>query len=210
MSLQTFHHRFEPANAASGKLIIVLHGRGDSMEGFAWLPSAAALPGVSYLFLDAPDDYFGGYSWYDLPPNQAPGILRSRHMLLTVLDELRSRGWNAEDILLFGFSQGCLMALDVGARYPHRLAGVCGISGYVYFTQELLTETVPEARETSWWVSGGSMDDVVPLDQTAEGVEALKAARIPVVLKTYRKGHTIDPAREWPEVRTWLADRVST
>ncbi|MDB5098533.1 MAG: serine esterase [Cyanobacteria bacterium RYN_339] len=197
--------RFHPADAAPGKLIMVLHGRGDSMDGFTWLPEALALPGVAYMFVNAPDDYFGGYSWYDLPPDQGPGILRSRALLAGLLDDLVGRGWKSEDVAIFGFSQGCLMAIDVGARYPRRLAGVCGISGYVFFADELQTETAAHAREMPWWVSAGTQDHVVPYALTAEGVEAMRDAGLAVEWHAYQKGHTIDPERELPDVRTWLA-----
>lgn len=199
--------RLYPPDAVPGKLIVVLHGRGDSMDGFAWLPGALSLPGVAFLFLNAPDAYFGGYSWYDLPPNQGPGILRSRALLTGVLDDMLARGWQASDVLVFGFSQGCLMAVDVAARYPHRLAGVCGISGYVFFAEELQTECTPEAREVAWWVSAGTQDHVVPYALTAEGVEAMRDAGLAVEWHAYQKGHTIDPARELPELRAWIAAR---
>jgi len=200
--------KFHPPAATPGKLIVVLHGRGDSMAGFAWLPEALALPGVAYLFCNAPDEYFGGYSWYDLPPDQGPGILRSRGLLRELLDDLRGRGWQPQDVLLFGFSQGCLMAIDVAARYPHRLAGVVGISGYVFFADELQTETTPEARETAWWVSAGTQDGVVPYALTAEGVESMRDAGLAVDWHAYQKAHTIDPARELPELRSWIAKRL--
>jgi phospholipase/carboxylesterase len=200
--------RYHPPDARPGKLIVVLHGRGDSMDGFTWLPEALALPGVAYMFFNAPDAYFGGYSWYDLPPDQGPGILRSRALLTRALEDLLARGWRAEDILLFGFSQGCLMAIDVGARFAHRLAGVCGISGYVYFADELQTETTAQARETAWWVSAGTQDAVVPYALTAEGVEAMRDAGLAVEWHAYQKAHTIDPARELPELRAWIASRL--
>lgn len=201
--------KFHPASTTPGKLIVILHGRGDSMAGFSWLPPALELPGVAYLFCNAPDDYFGGYSWYDLPPDQGPGILRSRALLRELLDDLLGRGWKAEDVLLFGFSQGCLMAIDVAARYPQRLAGVVGISGYVYFADELQTETTAAARETAWWVSAGTQDGVVPYALTAEGVEAMRDAGLAVEWHAYQKAHTIDPARELPELRTWIAKRLA-
>ena len=204
MSLSNFTHRFSPAAPSLGKLLIVLHGRGDSMDGFTWLPEALNLPDTSYLFLNAPDDYFGGFSWYALPPQQGPGILRSRRMLFGVLDDLVARGWAPLDIILFGFSQGCLMALDVGARYPSRLGGICGISGYVHFAETLATEVVPQAREMPWWVSAGRLDDVVPFAQTEQGVLALQAVGVRVAFHAYEKGHTIDPVKELPAVREWL------
>src|SRR2546421_11134739 len=46
-------------------LMIVLHGLGDSMEGYRWLPAALGLPWLHYLLVNGPDPYFGGYAWYD-------------------------------------------------------------------------------------------------------------------------------------------------
>lgn len=31
--------RFLPAHEPSGRLMVVLHGLGDSLEGFAWMPA---------------------------------------------------------------------------------------------------------------------------------------------------------------------------
>jgi phospholipase/carboxylesterase len=204
MTLSSLTHRFTPPTPAPGKLLIVLHGRGDSMDGFTSLPAELGLEHLSYLFLNAPNDYFGGYSWYDLPPNQGPGILASRKLLIGVLEDLVLRGWASEDLILFGFSQGCLMALDVGARYHKPLGGVCGISGYVYFAEALANEVQPHARHIPWWVSAGTLDDMVPCEQTEEGVLALKAAGLPVTFNVYRKGHTIEPTQELPAVRAWI------
>jgi phospholipase/carboxylesterase len=204
MTLSAVTHRFAPVSPTPGKLLVVLHGRGDSLDGFTWLPDALGLAGMSYLFLNAPDDYYGGYSWYDLPPNQGPGILRSRKLLSGVLDDLVSRGWASQDLILFGFSQGCLMALDVGARYSQPLGGICGISGYVYFADSLASEVQAHARLIPWWVSAGTHDDAVPYEQTEEGVIALKAVGLPVTFSAYAKGHSIDPTRELPDVRAWI------
>ena len=81
------------------------------------------LPWLNYLLVNAPDDYYGGFSWYDITGNHAPGVLRSRKLLFDLLDDLRARGYPTEQTTLGGFSQGCLMAIDVALRYPHRLAG---------------------------------------------------------------------------------------
>jgi phospholipase/carboxylesterase len=48
--------RFIPAAAKnSGRLMIVLHGLGDSIEGYRWLPPALDLAGLNYLLVNAPD-----------------------------------------------------------------------------------------------------------------------------------------------------------
>jgi phospholipase/carboxylesterase len=79
---------FVPAtDAGSRRLLIMLHGLGDSIAGYRWLPEAMRLPWMNYLLVNAPDEYFGGYSWYDFVGNISPGVKRSRELLFGLLDE---------------------------------------------------------------------------------------------------------------------------
>src|SRR6266478_6253547 len=98
----------------SRRLLIMLHGLGDSMEGFRWLPQALSLPWLNYLLVNAPDEYYGGYSWYDFAGDIAPGVERSSRLLLQLLEDQRAKGFASEQTILGGFSQGCLMSLEVG------------------------------------------------------------------------------------------------
>src|ERR1039458_5984637 len=105
------HHEFIPAaEKNSRRLMVMLHGLGDSIEGYRWLPEAMDLSWLNYLLVNAPDDYYGGYSWFDLN-DMAPGIQRSRKLLFDLLDDLRAKNFPAEQITFGGFSQGCLMEI---------------------------------------------------------------------------------------------------
>ena len=97
---------FIASKQPSKKLMIILHGRGDSSQGFTWLPSFFNIDSMNYLLLDAPYDYYGGYSWYDLPPNQLEGIVYSSGLLTDILDSLFLEEFDASESFLFGFSQG--------------------------------------------------------------------------------------------------------
>src|SRR3989449_4913155 len=120
---------FVPAKQAGSKrLLVMLHGLGDSIEGYRWLPDALDLPWLNYLLVNAPDEYYGGYSWYDFAGDLTPGVERSRGLLFQLLDAQRANGFPTGQTVLGGFSQGCLMAIEVGLRYPHPLAGIVGIS----------------------------------------------------------------------------------
>ena len=66
--------------------MVLLHGLGDSMEGYRWLPNALDVPWLNYLLVNAPDDYQGGFSWYDIYDNPDPGVKRSRALLEDLLD----------------------------------------------------------------------------------------------------------------------------
>src|SRR5947208_14431705 len=90
----------------SRRLMIMLHGLGDSIEGYRWLPEALNLPWLNYLLVNAPEEYYGGYSWYDFAGDIAPGVARRRKMLFEVLGGQRAKGFPAEQIIFGGFSTG--------------------------------------------------------------------------------------------------------
>src|ERR1043165_8410627 len=94
------------ADYASRRLMIVLHGLGDSMDGYRWLPAALRATWLNHLLVNAPDSYYGGYSGYDYAGDARPGVLRSRRLLFELLDRQCENGFPAEQTILFGFSQG--------------------------------------------------------------------------------------------------------
>ncbi len=149
---------FIAAEKKSKRLMVVLHGLGDSREGFRWLPAALGLPGMNYLLVNAPDQYYGGFSWYDFAGDAGPDILRSQKMIFELLDDQRARGFPTEETVVFGFSQGCLMTIEAGCRYPHRFAGLVGISGYVFDPERLVAELSPVAREQRILMTHGHQD----------------------------------------------------
>ncbi len=189
--------------APSGKLVVVLHGRGDSSKGFHWMPRALGLPGVSYLLVNAPDPWYGGRSWYGLPPDHLPGVLRSRDLLDRLFDELTDQGQAPEDTALFGFSQGCLMTLEWGGRTALPLAGCSGASGYVASLDALVDALSDAAKARPWLITHGRADPVVPFDRTARQIEALIDAGLPVDFQAYAHAHTI--GEDLVAIRAFLA-----
>ncbi|MBI2924853.1 MAG: serine esterase [Verrucomicrobia bacterium] len=188
----------------SCRLMVVLHGLGDSVEGYRWLPPALGLPWLNYLLVNAPDEYFGGYSWYDFATDAAPGIYRSRALLIEVLDDARRRGFPTEQTTLFGFSQGCLMSIEVGLRYPQRFAGLVGISGYVHDPERLLAELSPVAPQQRLLVTHGTEDTMIPFAGVREQINLLKAEGLHVEWHEFVKGHTIAGEEELELIRDFV------
>jgi len=186
------HSELVPAREKSSRrLMVMLHGLGDSIEGYRWLPEAMALPWMNYLLVNAPDDYFGGYAWFDYPDNYAPGVQRSRKLLFELLDDLRAKGFQAEQITFGGFSQGCLMAIEIGLRYPHRLAGVVGISGWVCEIKKALNRLSPVAMQQRLLITHGTLDPLIAFAMVQGQVSQLKAAGLNVEWREFVKAHTI-------------------
>jgi phospholipase/carboxylesterase len=199
------HTEFIPAaEANSRRVCVVLHGLGDSLEGWRWLPPALALPELNYLLVNAPDAYYGGWSWFDFPDDIAPGIHRSRKLLFALLDDLQAKHFPADQITLGGFSQGCLMAVETGLRYPHRLAGIVGISGWVFDLDHLLQQLTPVARTQRLLMTHGQFDPLLPLDVTRSQVRQLQVAGLQVAWREFPKEHTIYGAEEVAVIRDFV------
>ena len=180
---------------------IMLHGLGDSIDGYRWLPEVMRLPWMNYLLVNAPDDYYGGYSWFDFAGDIVPGVERSRKLLFDVVDDYQAKGFPTGQMIFGGFSQGCLMALEVGLRYPRRFAGIVGISGYVCEPERLVRELSPVAREQRILMTHGTQDPMIRVGEVRKQVEMLKAAGLNLEYREFIKAHTIAGEEEVSLIR---------
>jgi len=199
------HREFIPAtDGNSRRLFVVLHGLGDSIAGWRWFPGALNLPGLNYLLVNAPDEYYGGYSWFDYPGDIAPGIHRSRQLLFELLDDLRAKDFPADQITLGGFSQGCLMALETGLHYPHRLAGIVGISGWVFEIEQLIRDLTPATKSQRLLITHGHYDPLLPFAEARTQARRLKAAGLNLAWHEFPKEHTIHGEDEIAVIRDFV------
>ncbi len=205
------HEIYQPARpAADGqpRWCLVLHGLGDSMDG--WKPAAPlfAVDGLGFIFANAPDSYYGGYSWFDLSPDLSPDptqIRRSRAALHELIAHLlRQLGITPERLLLLGFSQGSLMAVDQALRADRRFAGVVGISGFMALLEEFPADFGPAARSQRLLLTHGTHDERIPLAFARRQRDQLIALGVTPTWKEYAKGHSLDQAREVGDIRAFI------
>jgi len=199
MKLETY---FVPAREKESKwLMFVLHGLGDSLNGYSWMPSEMQLPWMNYLLVNAPDEYYGGYSWYDIYGEAAPGIDRSRKLLIQLLDQKCSEGFSAENMFLFGFSQGCLMTLEAGLCYPQRLAGLIGISGYIHDLEGLIKRASHISKQQKILITHGTYDPLLPFLSVKKQMQKLKELGYSIEWHEFQKEHTIAGEEELKVIR---------
>ena len=237
-------HFIRAAGPPGGRLMIVLHGLGDSLEGWLWLPGALQLPWLNFLLVNAPDPYYGGYSWYDI--ESGAGIETSRQLLFQLLDGLgrlstpppsdltipsphevgrgpgrggRSlqvlpaqdageglKAYPAGQIVLCGFSQGCLMVIEAGARYPQKFAGIVGISGYVHEPEKLIRDFSPAARQQRFLLTHGTQDPLIPIQKMRQQVALLKKAGLKIEWREFVKPHAVAGEEELAVIRQFVQD----
>ena len=156
MTLDVIELETAPSPQAS---IIVLHGLG--ADGNDFVPIAqeldlASVGAVRFVFPHGPKrpvSINGGHwmrAWYDIygdelgPPGRRPedqsGLQSSQVLVERLIAKEIERGTPASRIVLAGFSQGCAMTFMTGLRYPQRLAGLLGMSGYLPLAAQTATQ----------------------------------------------------------------------
>ena len=183
----------ERREAASGKgtsLVVFLHGYGANAQDLLGLadPLAPHMPDTVFVAPDAPEQCAGspmGYQWFPIPwidgsseEDSAAGMERAVGDLNAYLDTvMQEEGISADKTILFGFSQGTMMALYVAPRRPEVVAGVVGFSGRLMEPELLADEAVVKPPVL---LVHGDQDDVVPPASLPEAADALTAAEFEV------------------------------
>ena len=136
-----------------------------------------------------------GRQWFDLtfrdPTEMARGVKRAGPVLDAFLDtELKRHNLPARALGLVGFSQGTMVALDVGLKRNPAPAAIVGYSGALATVEALPKD--PSLAPAILLVHG-DMDQVIPLDAMLIAREQLAAAGISVEWHVAQGiGHGID------------------
>ncbi len=198
--------------------VIVLHGLG--ADGSDFVPVAEALDlsavgAVRFVFPHAPVrpvTINGGYrmrAWYDIlgadlqRREDEAGLRESAQAIAALIDRERERGIAAHRIALAGFSQGCAMTLLTGLRYPERLAGLAGMSGYLPLADSTAAERSEANRDVPIFLAHGSEDEIVAPARGRASRDALAALGHAVEWHEYPMEHSVCP-EEIGALNQWL------
>jgi phospholipase/carboxylesterase len=187
-------------------IVIMLHGRGVTGEDLMPLAQWLKLPRLKYIFPNAPlpvPDYPDGLQWFNLPPMDAEDIPKSRVKLLGLLHELEKSGTASRSITLMGFSQGAVMTLDVGIRFPRKLRSLIALSGYLHDPPTAVQEKSPATVRLPVFVAHGEHDPILPLSGSRRAQAFLRQEGLSVEDHEYDMGHEISPD-ELSDIRKFL------
>ena len=198
--------------------VLILHGLG--ADGRDFVPVAeqldlSSIGPIRFLFPNAPVipvSINGGYqmpAWYDIlgaditARQDEKGMRQTQGSMNQLIEREIERGIPARRIVIAGFSQGCAMALMTGLRFPERLAGIMGLSGYLPLAATLATERSSANADVPVFLAHGTRDGVVPLPRAIASRDALTALGYPVDWHTYEMEHSVC-AEEIADMHQWL------
>lgn len=190
------------------RLVIVLHGKGDSLDAFRTIPQELGLVDFDFLTLNAPMKFGDGFKWINDEPRHQRSLEVVRDLLLSLVEELKDFGYRTENLLWLGHSQGGRVASDVVMHSPDRFFGLVAVSSYVGFF-EGWSEAAHESNaggawKTPWLITHGTEDRIIRLREIRNDVRELTRGKIPLTYREFEKGHDFDHDREVPYIREWI------
>lgn len=203
------------SDARNEPLVIFLHGFGSNEEDLFGLKDL--LPqGWTYLSVRAPmlvDN--GGYRWFARKAGEGDydgetaDLQRSASLIEDFVAKATAKYHTRSDrVFLVGFSQGAIMAYEVGLRRPGTLRGIAALSGSLL--PVLKAELKPDERlgELAIFIGHGTLDQALPYASATRANEALQGIGLNPEFHGYPGMiHTVGEA-EAQDLKHWLENSV--
>jgi phospholipase/carboxylesterase len=198
--------------------LIWLHGLGADGHDFAPVAHELRLPaslGVRLILPHAPYrpvTINGGYvmrAWYDIAHAELGripdlgGIEASCRAVEALIDRELANGIPSARLLLAGFSQGGVIALETLAHHQEKLGGAIGLSCYLGRPDGLPAAT----RPLPVFLAHGTEDPIVPHALGLAARRTLEQRGYPVEWREYRMPHSVCQ-EEILDLRRWLLNRL--
>ena len=210
----------EPPVPATG-LVVWLHGLG--ADGHDFVPFVRELGlterGLRVVLPHAPARPIRAYrgyvmrAWCDVlhtdfgRDRDERGIDESVARVTALLRAETARGIPPQRVVIAGFSQGGVVALEAGLRYPERLAGLIGLSTYLALPDRLEAEASAANRGLPVFIGHGYQDPIIPVGLGDQSARTLTAAGYLVEYRRYPMAHSVSP-EEGSDVDGWLRSHL--
>ncbi|PIO77141.1 acyl-protein thioesterase 1 family protein [Teladorsagia circumcincta] len=201
--------------------VIFLHGLGDSGDGWADVfaneirndntkyihPSSASRPVTLNMGLSIP-------AWFDLygldanAREDSVGIAQAARLVHGMIDAEMATGIPSKKIILGGFSMGGALALYAGLTYPHKLAGIVGLSSFL-IQKDKLPGNHTANKETPIFLGHGANDFIVPLSLGQLAEKHLKVFNPNVRLHVYDGMAHSSSAEELSDLKKFIDERIN-
>lgn len=175
-------------------LVITMHGRGADANDLADIASMIDGPrGYRFLFPNAPRAWEAapgmtfGYTWFDGLPPDPKSIEASRKIVLQFLDAaLKRYPTPVGKVVLGGFSQGALMALDAGLRTTQPLAGIVAMSGALF---EPDLPDLSAKKDLPILIVHGTADEMINVNMARRARRVLEGQGLDLQYQEFPMGH---------------------
>ena len=160
--------------------VILLHGYGGNGEDISVLSLnwKRHMPNTVFICPNGDEACVinpSGFQWFDLTKEEPGYILeqsiKAENKIKEFIDEIKKEfNLTNNQICLSGFSQGCMMSLNVGLTVEEKFACIVGFSGKI-INQKNLKERIKNSTDTL--LIHGEVDQIVPATHLLEAKDFL-------------------------------------
>jgi len=212
MSDSLYHIKRVPKKSSENPpILLMLHGYGSHEED---LFSFAEELQDELLIISARAPHsigFGGYAWYainfDADQNKfsdTDQAKESLHLVNQLIDELKTE-FSPSKIFLLGFSQGAILSIAYSFNFPNKVNHVVALSGYLM--QDLFPEKIDSEFQTDYYISHGTVDQVIPVQWARQTPEFMKLNNLSHEYSEYPVGHGVAP-QNFYSFKDWIEKRL--
>ena len=210
------------------RTVVLMHGYGAPGDDLVGLGEGLAAPaGTTFLFPEAPNGLTGAPSddearaWWPidigrfqraamlgtldkLVDDVPEGLHEARASVLAMLDAYeRETSTPSANVVLGGFSQGSMLALDVALHTERAFAGLAILSGTLLAAKDWLPRMVAR-KDLPVFQSHGTRDPILPFPIAERLRHELEGAGMRVSFTSFDDGHGIPP-EVMRDFGTWLS-----
>jgi len=177
----------KPKNA-----VILCHGYGGDGKDISILAGywRTFLPETIFICPDAPEKCAAspsGFQWFDLLDQSEEQILSksliAENKLNQLIDEVKQKNdLNSDQIIIGGFSQGCMLTLQTGIKRKDKINSVIGYSGKIINTDHLSKNI---NSKPNIFLMHGDIDQVVTIDAFLEAKDFFKKNKYEIETKIF-------------------------
>jgi len=193
-------------------IVVLMHGFGAASKDLAPLASAINSRGYIYVLPQAPIEMrmeLGGlgYAWAPISGDGISEYINNAKSMVNIfLDEvLKLYGNDDTKVVLGGFSQGAMMALEVGLTRSDIISGIISCSGWMNTSQLDIEPGLNNQQDI--FIGHGSLDDIVPIQKSIETTDKLSSIGYSAQFRKYDIAHEISQL-EISDISEWLESKI--
>ena len=174
-------------NEVINNAVILLHGYGGDGKDISMLTLnwKRFLPNTVFLCPDAHEVCSinpSGFQWFDLAKEDPEYILneslKAEKKIVNYINEVKSFfNLDSKKICISGFSQGCMLSINLGLTNSENFACIVGFSGKIINKEDLLKR---KKSNTKYLLIHGEFDEIVPPSSLLEAKDFLMRTNIEV------------------------------
>ena len=178
---------------ATGKVLIMLHGRGASAEDILSLSAYLDVKDFALLAPQATNNTWYPYSFLAPPSQNEPWLTSALNLVKEIVDDLLNKGVPAGNIYFAGFSQGACLTLEFVTRNAARYGGVAAFTGGLIGDKINRDNYKGDFQNTPVFIGTSDPDPHIPVERVYASENILQEMNAAVTAKVYSNmGHTIN------------------